>query len=44
MRKEGSVVPSERGITLAKDVWMLGIGLGLVIDAATQDGGAPGEQ
>ena len=44
MRKEGSVFPSERGITLAKDVWMLGIGLGLVIDAATQDGGDAGEQ
>ena len=37
MRKEGSPFPTERGITLAKDVWMLGIGLGLVIDAATQD-------
>ena len=35
MRKEGSPFPSERGVTLAKDVWMLGIGLGLVIDAAT---------
>jgi len=35
MRKERSPFPTERGITLAKDVWMLGIGLGLVIDAAT---------
>ena len=43
MRKEGSPFPSERGITLAKDVWMLGIGLGLVIDAATQGGNAPRE-
>ena len=41
MRKEGSPFPTERGITLAKDVWMLGIGLGLVIDAATQDGQPP---
>jgi hypothetical protein len=38
MRREGSPFPTAGGVTLAKDVWMLGIGLGLVIDAATQDG------
>ena len=35
MRKEGSPFPTPQGTALAKDVWMLGIGLGLVIDAAT---------
>jgi len=35
MRQESSPLPTERGITLGKDVWMLGIGVGLVIDAAT---------
>lgn len=44
MRKEGSPFPSERGVILAKDVWMPGIGLGLVIDAATQEGNAPRER
>ena len=40
MRKEGSPFPTQQGTALAKDVWMLGIGLGLVIDAATQRGDA----
>jgi hypothetical protein len=35
MRKEDSVRPTQQGTPLAKDVWMLGIGLGLVIDALT---------
>ena len=35
MRKEDGWRPSQQGIPLAKDVWMLGIGLGLVIDALT---------
>ncbi len=30
MRKEGSPLPTQQGIPIAKDVWMLGIGLGLV--------------
>ncbi|RJK93486.1 hypothetical protein [Vallicoccus soli] len=33
MRRPGSVFPSPQGIGVAKDVWMLGIGLGLVVDA-----------
>ena len=33
MRKEGSLAPTQQGITVAKDVWMLGIGLGFVLDA-----------
>ena len=35
MRKEGTPLPTQQGIALAKDVWMLGIGLGLVIDDLT---------
>jgi hypothetical protein len=35
MRQEGGVRPTRQGVPLAKDVWMLGIGLGLVIDALT---------
>jgi hypothetical protein len=37
MREEGSVRPTQQGIIIAKDVWMLGIGLGLVLDAVTED-------
>ncbi|MEU8107352.1 hypothetical protein ACWGH8_23895 [Nonomuraea muscovyensis] len=32
MREEGSLRPSQQGIPLAKDAWLLGIGLGLVLD------------
>jgi hypothetical protein len=35
MRQEGSLRPSQQGTALAKDVWMLGIGLGLVADDLT---------
>lgn len=35
MRREGTPLPTQQGIPLAKDVWMLGIGLGLVIDDLT---------
>ena len=38
MRKEGTPLPTQQGIPLAKDVWMLGIGLGLVIDDLTDRG------
>jgi hypothetical protein len=44
MRKEGSLFPTRQGTALAKDVWMLGIGLGLVIDAATPAAASPREQ
>jgi hypothetical protein len=30
MRKPGSIWPSQMGIAVSKDVWMLGIGLGLL--------------
>jgi uncharacterized membrane protein YphA (DoxX/SURF4 family) len=32
MRKPGSVWPTPQGTALSKDVWMLGIGLGLIVD------------
>jgi hypothetical protein len=32
MRKQGSPLPTQEGIPLAKDVWLAGIGLGLLID------------
>ena len=35
MRKERSPFPTQQGTPLAKDVWMMGIGLGLVIDDLT---------
>ncbi|WP_067975027.1 hypothetical protein [Nocardiopsis trehalosi] len=34
LRKPGSVWPTPEGIGISKDVWLLGIGLGLMIDAA----------
>ena len=36
MRKEGSPLPTVEGTALAKDVWMVGIGLGLMIDDLTE--------
>lgn len=33
LRKPGSVWPSQQGTAVSKDVWMLGIGLGLLADA-----------
>lgn len=36
MRQEGSLRPSQDGVPLAKDVWLLGIGLGFVLDAVTK--------
>ncbi|HEY2552549.1 MAG TPA: hypothetical protein VGI64_18420 [Streptosporangiaceae bacterium] len=35
MRREGSLRPSQQGTALAKDVWMLGIGLSLIADDLT---------
>jgi hypothetical protein len=37
MHHEGSPRPTQRGVPIAKDVWMLGIGTGLVIDAITAE-------
>jgi uncharacterized membrane protein YphA (DoxX/SURF4 family) len=33
LRKPGSIWPSQAGTAVSKDVWMLGIGLGLLTDA-----------
>lgn len=30
MRREGSLRPTDQGVPLAKDIWLLGIGLGLM--------------
>lgn len=35
LRREHSLRPSQQGVPLAKDVWMLGVGLGLLADAIT---------
>jgi uncharacterized membrane protein YphA (DoxX/SURF4 family) len=37
LRKPGSVWPTQAGIGVSKDIWMLGIGLGFVVDAATHE-------
>ena len=34
MRRPKSLAPTPQGLTLSKDVWLLGIGLGLLADAA----------
>jgi uncharacterized membrane protein YphA (DoxX/SURF4 family) len=35
MRHEGSLRPTRQGVPLAKDIWLAGIGLGLLADALT---------
>ena len=40
MRKEGSPFPTQEGITLAKDVWMAGIGVSLLVDGITEAAGS----
>jgi hypothetical protein len=35
MRHEGSLRPTRQGTALAKDIWLAGIGLGLLADALT---------
>jgi hypothetical protein len=32
MRQPGTPLPTEQGVAMAKDVWLAGIGLGLIID------------
>jgi hypothetical protein len=36
-RKPGSIWPTQAGTAVSKDVWMLGIGLGLLAGARTRD-------
>jgi hypothetical protein len=38
MHQPGSVWPTQAGTAVSKDVWMLGIGLGLLVEAATEAG------
>jgi hypothetical protein len=38
MRKEGSIFPTQEGTAYFKDMWMTGIGLGLVVDELTVSG------
>lgn len=40
MHEEGSPRPTQQGIAIAKDSWMLGIGTSLVIDSIVSDTGA----
>ena len=35
MRKQNSPFPTQQGVPLAKDAWMMSIGLALVIDDLT---------
>jgi uncharacterized membrane protein YphA (DoxX/SURF4 family) len=35
LRKPGSIWPTPAGTAVSKDIWMLGIGLGLIADAVT---------
>jgi hypothetical protein len=35
LRKPGSIWPTPAGTAISKDIWMLGIGLGLLADART---------
>ncbi|MGW6985203.1 hypothetical protein ACWGE1_38070 [Streptomyces sp. NPDC054932] len=36
MREEGSLRPTEQGITLAKDFWLLGIGVSLIAEGVNE--------
>jgi hypothetical protein len=38
MRQPGSLRPTEEGLALAKDTWMLGMGLGFVVEGVTEAG------
>ncbi|HWF79226.1 MAG TPA: hypothetical protein VN695_01505 [Streptosporangiaceae bacterium] len=35
LRKPGSIWPSQQGTGVSKDIWMVGIGLGMVVGALT---------
>lgn len=40
LRKPGSIWPSQAGTAVSKDVWMLGIGLGLTVSGLADLGGS----
>ncbi|HEY2300196.1 MAG TPA: hypothetical protein VGH43_20905 [Jatrophihabitans sp.] len=44
MHMEGSPRPTKQGIAMAKDVWMLGVGVSLVTDAALTESPITGDQ
>jgi len=44
MHGEGSPRPTQQGVPIAKDAWMLGIAAGLVIDAALTESPITGDQ
>jgi hypothetical protein len=44
MHEEGSPRPTQQGTAIAKDVWMLGIGASLVVDAALSESRVTNEQ
>jgi hypothetical protein len=35
MREDGTLKPTQEGIGIAKDAWLLGIGLSLLLDGLT---------
>ncbi|MGC9501763.1 hypothetical protein [Streptomyces sp. WG7] len=37
MREEGSLRPTQDGTALAKDTWLLGVGVGFVVDGVTRE-------
>jgi hypothetical protein len=38
MRKPGSLAPTEQGLPIAKDIWLLGIGIGLLTQGTVERG------
>lgn len=44
MRRPDSIRPSQQGLTVAKDVWVLGIGLGLLTESLLRRRTAAGAQ
>jgi hypothetical protein len=41
MRQEGSLRPSQQGVPLAKDIWLLGIGVSLMLSEPAHRTGSP---
>jgi len=42
LRKPGSIWPSQQGTGVSKDIWMVGIGVGMVVGALTDRGKTSG--
>jgi hypothetical protein len=38
MRQDGSLRPTQQGTAIAKDVWMLGIAAGFIVDEVVSSG------